>query len=98
MVYEDNIYPSEVRQLAALVASKVYYHSGFYEESFSYALGAGPLLDVTHFSEYAESTVAKCIASYTAWKSKEAANIDIRLENIVNRIFERYTIYMASDI
>ena len=90
MVYEDNIYPGEVRQLAALLASKVYYYSEFFEESFSYALGAGPLLDVTNCSEYVETTVAKCIDSYATWNSKEASNIYIRLENIVNRIFDRY--------
>ena len=33
MVYEDKMYPAEVRQLAALVASKVYYHLDSYVDS-----------------------------------------------------------------
>ena len=37
----------DVRELAALVASKVYYHLGSYEDSLNYALGAGHLFDVS---------------------------------------------------
>ena len=38
------MYPLEVRQSAALVASKVYYHLGSYEDSLTYALGGwGPV-------------------------------------------------------
>ena len=93
MVYEDKMYPTEVRQLAALVASKVYYHLGSYEDSLSYALGAGPLFDVNHGSQYVETIIAKCIDSYTARMNEEGAvrgNIDNRLEDIVNRMFDRY--------
>merc|ERR1712142_531050 len=92
VVYEDKMYPTEVRQLAALVASKVYYHLGSYEDSLSYALGAGPLFDVNHGSQYVETIIAKCIDSYTARMNEEGAtraNIDTRLEDIVNRMFDR---------
>jgi len=92
VVYEDKMYPTEVRQLAALVASKVYYHLGSYEDSLSYALGAGPLFDVNHGSQYVETIIAKCIDSYTARMNEEGAvrgNIDNRLEDIVNRMFDR---------
>ena len=89
MVYEDEMYPSEVRQLAALVASKVYFHMGSYEDSLSYALGAGAL---TQSSQYVETIIAKCIDSYTARRSEDAANIDSRLEDIVNRMFDRQEI------
>jgi len=89
VVYEDKMYPGEVRQLAALVASKVYYHLGSYEDSLSYALGAGALFDVTQGSQYVETIIAKCIDSYTARRSEDAANIDSRLEDIVNRMFDR---------
>ena len=90
MVYEDKMYPSGVRQLAALVASKVYYHLGSYEDSLSYALGAGPLFDVTHGSQYVETIIAKCIDVYTARRAEEEATIDNRLEDIVNRMLDRY--------
>jgi len=89
VVYEDKMYPSEVRQLAALVASKVYYHLGSYEDCLSYALGAGPLFDLTQDTQYVETIIAKCIDSYTARRQEEGANIDKRLEDIVNRMFDR---------
>ena len=54
-----------MRELAALVASKVYYHLGSYEDSLNYALGAGALFDVTSSSQYVETIIAKCIDSYT---------------------------------
>ena len=84
------MYPAEVRQLAALVASKVYYHLGSYEDSLNFALGAEALFDVTQLSsQYVETIIAKCIDSYTAKRQKEEENIDSRLEEIVNRMFER---------
>lgn len=46
-------------QLAALVASKVYYHLGSFEDSLTYALGAGELFDVNSRSEYVETTIGK---------------------------------------
>lgn len=44
-------------QLAALVASKVYYHLGSFEDSLTYALGAGELFDVNARTEYVETTI-----------------------------------------
>jgi len=93
VVYEDKMYPLEVRELAALVASKVYYHLGAYEDSLNYALGAGKLFDVTTSSQYVETIIAKCIDSYTAKRVSDAdtgkKTIDERLEAIVNRMFDR---------
>lgn len=93
VVYEDKMYPQEVREMAALVASKVYYHLGSYEDSLNYALGAGKLFDVSSSSQYVETTIAKCIDSYTAKRLadvEEGKNrIDKRLEDIVNRMFDR---------
>ena len=84
------MYPGEVRQLAALVASKVYYHLGSYEDSLSYALGAETLFDVTKTdNQYVETIIAKCIDKYTKERQAEAANIDKKLEDIVDRMFER---------
>jgi 26S proteasome regulatory subunit N2 len=98
VVYEDKMYPSGVRQLAALVASKVYYHLGSYEDALSYALVAGPLFDVTHGSQYVETIIAKCIDSYTSRRNEEWATIDNRLEDIVNRMFDRYTSIRRDEI
>ncbi|KAJ8685604.1 hypothetical protein QAD02_021397 [Eretmocerus hayati] len=44
-------------ELAALVASKVYYHLGSFEDSLTYALGAGELFDVNSRNEYVDTTI-----------------------------------------
>ena len=60
------MYPLEVREVAALVASKVYYHLASYEDSLNYALGAGSLFDLNARTQYVETIISKCIDSYTA--------------------------------
>ncbi|XP_064639152.1 26S proteasome non-ATPase regulatory subunit 1-like [Lineus longissimus] len=84
------------KSLAALVASKVYYHLGAFEESLTYALGATELFDVNSTTEYVETTISKCIDHYTKLRvsNAEASDedqkpIDPRLEAIVNRMFQR---------
>jgi len=63
VLYEDKSF--DYCELAALVASKVYYHLGAYEDSLTFALGAGKLFDVNVSSEYVETIIAKCIDHYT---------------------------------
>lgn len=94
VLYEETGFKQ--RDLAALVASKVYYHLGAFEESLTYALGAGNLFNVNDTSEYVETTIAKCIDHYTKLcvANAESAEgeqkpIDSRLEAIVNRMFQR---------
>lgn len=50
--------------LAALVASKVYYHLGSFEDSLTYALGAGDLFDVNSHSEYVETIIGTLFCIY----------------------------------
>lgn len=82
-------------KLAALVVSKVYYHLGSFEDSLTYALGAGELFDVNARNEYVDTIIAKCIDFYTqqcvaiAENPTTAKPIDPRLEAIVNRMIER---------
>lgn len=59
ILHEDKFF--QQNQLAALVASKVYYHLGAFEDSLTYALGAGDLFDVNARSEYVETTLGKCL-------------------------------------
>ncbi|KAL4219945.1 26S proteasome non-ATPase regulatory subunit 1 [Mactra antiquata] len=94
VLYEESGFKH--RDLAALVASKVYYHLGAFEESLTYALGAGSLFNVNDTSEYVETTIAKCIDHYTKLCVSNAENteedqkpIDSRLEAVVNRMFQR---------
>ncbi|GAM89363.1 hypothetical protein ANO11243_074000 [Dothideomycetidae sp. 11243] len=63
-LYEDESFPA--RELAALVASKVYYQLQEYNESMVFALGAGKLFDLERAGEYEETIVAKCIDTYIA--------------------------------
>jgi len=57
VLYEDDQFSE--RNLAALVASKVYYHLGEYDESMIFALGAGDLFDITAKSEYVETIICE---------------------------------------
>ncbi|KAJ8277195.1 hypothetical protein GJAV_G00072450, partial [Gymnothorax javanicus] len=95
VLYEDETFRS--REFAALVASKVFYHLGAFEESLNYALGAGDLFNVADDSEYVETIIAKCIDHYTKQRvenaelqeGEERKVIDPRLEGIVNKMFLR---------
>ncbi|XP_047347296.1 26S proteasome non-ATPase regulatory subunit 1 isoform X1 [Vespa velutina] len=95
ILHEDKSFNQH--ELAALVASKVYYHLGSFEDSLTYALGAGELFDVNARNEYVDTTIAKCIDYYTQQRVLEAEGklppgskgIDPRLEGIVNRMFHR---------
>ena len=53
------------KDLSSLVASKVYYHLGAFEDSVMYALGSGDRFNVNGHTEYIETTIAKCIDLYT---------------------------------
>ncbi|PSN34480.1 26S proteasome non-ATPase regulatory subunit 1 [Blattella germanica] len=93
ILHEDKNFKQH--EQAALVASKVYYHLGSFEDSLTYALGAGNLFNVNSRSEYVDTIIAKCIDYYTqqrvakAENSEGAKEIDPRLEAIVDRMFQR---------
>ncbi|XP_030370099.1 26S proteasome non-ATPase regulatory subunit 1 [Scaptodrosophila lebanonensis] len=93
MLHEDRSFPEN--KLAGMVASKVFYHLGSFEDALTYALGAGDLFDVNARNEYTETIIAKCIDFYIAQRvdfienPKEAKPVDERLEGIVNRMIQR---------
>ncbi|XP_011204147.2 26S proteasome non-ATPase regulatory subunit 1 [Bactrocera dorsalis] len=93
MLHEDRSFPEN--KLAGMVASKVFYHLGSFEDALTYALGAGDLFDVNARNEYTETIIAKCIDFYIAQRiafiedPKEAKPVDTRLEAIVNRMIQR---------
>lgn len=66
-LYESNDLPKLARDAAALLASKVYYFLGEYEEALSFALGAGSAFQTearTRGSEeYIETIVCACYRS-----------------------------------
>ncbi|TYJ45063.1 hypothetical protein E1A91_A02G030100v1 [Gossypium mustelinum] len=94
-LYEDEEFGQHQRQLAALLVSKVFYYLGELNDSLSYALGAGPLFDVSEDSDYVHTLLAKAIDEYASFRSKaaessdEAAKVDPRLEEIVERMLDK---------
>jgi len=92
-ISEDEDFPE--RELASLLASKVYYHLGAFSESLHFALGAGPLFDLTQRNEYVETILAKCLDNYIktcieVWpRTPTDTQVDPRLRAIVDRMFEQ---------
>eukprot|EP00887_Chlorella_sp_A99_P004301 scaffold15.g4301.t1 len=87
-LYEDEEFSH--RELAALVASKVFYHLGDLDDALTYALGAGALFDVNDKAEYVLTILARCIDRYIALRSGgNGGEVDPRLESIVERLFQR---------
>lgn len=91
-MYENEDFKN--RDLAAVVASKVFYHLEELDDALKYALGAGNLFDVDQSSEYVQTLIAKSIDDYVrirseAFEEKSEPVVDERLENIVNRMFDR---------
>ena len=94
-LYEDKSFPE--RELAALIASKVYYHMEEYNEALRFALESGSKFDINEKSAYVERLISKCIDDYIskrvqnaeAKSEEEKQPIDPKLEEIVNRMFER---------
>lgn len=69
-IYENAALESGVRDKAALLASKVYYHLGSTEDALQFALSAGELFTVDRDEvdeqdrEYTETVTAACIDAY----------------------------------
>ncbi|ORX85159.1 26S proteasome regulatory complex, non-ATPase subcomplex, Rpn2/Psmd1 subunit, partial [Basidiobolus meristosporus CBS 931.73] len=86
ILFEDEDF--KYRQLAALVASKVYYHLGEFDDSLTFALGAGDLFDISSKTQYVETIIAKCIDKYITLRVQQhddpsnPVEIDPRLQNV----------------
>eukprot|EP00002_Diphylleia_rotans_P010727 TRINITY_DN2128_c0_g1_i1.p1 TRINITY_DN2128_c0_g1~~TRINITY_DN2128_c0_g1_i1.p1 ORF type:complete len:924 (-),score=197.48 TRINITY_DN2128_c0_g1_i1:620-3391(-) len=91
-LYEDEMFAA--RPLAALVASKIYYHLGSFMDALKFAFEAGPLFNINEKSQYIETLVAKSIDEYIVLRSGESATegfdeqMKKGLESVVNRMFE----------
>ncbi|KAH9846819.1 26S proteasome regulatory complex non-ATPase subcomplex Rpn2/Psmd1 subunit [Lenzites betulinus] len=95
-LYESDELPQEAHDQAALLASKVYYYLGEYDEALSFALGAGSAFEADSRSpgaeEYVETVVSKAIDRYIKSRAAEQAGegkIDSRLQGIIEGIFRR---------
>ncbi|KAI7883369.1 armadillo-type protein [Mucor mucedo] len=89
ILYEDSSFSQ--RDLAALVASKVYYNLGELDDSLTFALGAGQSFDLSEDSEYVTTIISKCIDKYINLRTSTEIpeKIDPRLQDIVERMFQR---------
>ncbi|OWB84872.1 hypothetical protein B5S33_g3528 [[Candida] boidinii] len=86
-LYEDESFPK--RNLAALLASKVYYNLGDYDSSVKYSLYSGTEFDVNEKSEFVETIVSKCIESYISLSQAKYAKHSIKIDEQLTSIFER---------
>lgn len=84
------------RELAALVAAKVFYHLGELDDALSYALGAGLHFDVSSPNEFEQTLLSKCMDQYIRLRvqqedgaGEEPVEIDPRLVSIVERMLDR---------
>ncbi|KAI8318872.1 26S proteasome regulatory complex, non-ATPase subcomplex, Rpn2/Psmd1 subunit [Martensiomyces pterosporus] len=91
VLYEDESF--EHRKLAALVASKIYFHLGDFDDALAFALGAGDLFDLSDNSSYVQTVVNhaidKYIGSRASSSTEESTAADARLVAIVERMIER---------
>ena len=72
-LYEDESFPEH--ELAAIVASKVYYHLEEYNESMAFALGAGKYFKVDSPSEFEETIISKCVDTWIALSAGRDATL-----------------------
>ncbi|KAG7099168.1 hypothetical protein E1B28_001039 [Marasmius oreades] len=97
-LYDNDELPTEARDSAALLASKVYYYLGENDEALSFALGAGSAFEAEYrgrgSEEYVETVLSKAIDRYIELRSEEQVDgkpdkIDLRLRAIIETIFTR---------
>lgn len=86
-LFEDNQFTH--RELAALLASKVYYNLGDYDSAVKYSLLAGDTFDTSENSEYVQTIVSKCIDSYIKLSQKKYQDNSVVIEPQLTKIFEQ---------
>ncbi|ETW39578.1 hypothetical protein PFNF135_05608 [Plasmodium falciparum NF135/5.C10] len=71
------------RELANLLASKIYFHLEKYSEALKYALCAGKLFNIKEKSQYVETMLAKCIEKYVEIREMQY-DIDYNNQHNIN--------------
>ncbi|KAM7539423.1 hypothetical protein Aperf_G00000054370 [Anoplocephala perfoliata] len=72
ILYEDSSFA--YNKAAALLASKVYFHLGEYDDALHFALCAEELFDPNARAEYVRTMITKCIDKYTSIRAEEENN------------------------
>ncbi|ODV94336.1 hypothetical protein PACTADRAFT_51196 [Pachysolen tannophilus NRRL Y-2460] len=86
-LYEDDSFTD--RQLAALVASKVYYNLGDYDSSVKYSLCSGDKFNIDDKNEFVETIVSKCINRYIELSQQKFSNNEVVIDAQLSLIFEK---------
>lgn len=90
---DDDQFPE--KQLAASVASRVFYQMEEHEDALRLALEAGQKFDLNEKSQYVDKMIHQCIDQYIRKrvqiyeKHEDDVVIDPKMEDVVNRMFER---------
>merc|ERR1711881_439571 len=84
----------EARELAALVAAKLYFQLGALDESMNYALSAGKYFDIAETSEFVETIAMQCFDSYIDYRQaaendQSGKKCDERMEALVERMLRQ---------
>lgn len=93
-LYEDESF--EGRNLAALIASKVYYNLGDYDSSVRFSLASGEQFNINENSEFVETIVSKCIERYIelskkAYVTGDKSLLDPKLVSIFEKMLIKCT-------
>ncbi|WOH08273.1 hypothetical protein DCAR_0727711 [Daucus carota subsp. sativus] len=88
--FVDHFWP----EISTSVPIMFFYYLGELNDSLSYALGAGPLFDISEDTEYVHTLLAKAIDEYASLLNKavefvKVVEIDTRLEAIVERMLDK---------
>lgn len=82
-LHEDKTFPN--RELAALVASKVFFHLEEYADAVRLALNAGSKFNLSEKSDYTNTIVTKVIDEYISQRAQ--GEVDSRLSEFMERMF-----------
>lgn len=85
-LFEDNQFTH--RELAALLASKIYYNLGDYDAAVKYSLLAGKTFNTNENSEFVETIVSKCIESYIKLSQSKYSDSSVVIDKQLTLIFE----------
>ncbi|THH33553.1 hypothetical protein EUX98_g656 [Antrodiella citrinella] len=95
-LYESPEVSKDAHDAAALLASKVYYYLGEYDEALSFALGAGTAFEAEAgnplYVEYVETVISKAIDRYVSARKQEKeteGKLDPKLQIIIEGIFRK---------
>lgn len=84
--------PEETRQFAALIASRVYFHLGEFDQSVNFALAAGKAFDSTKRSLFTDTILCRCIDQYVQHQKSQDSVLDPRLETLFIALNESWVL------